>query len=319
MKNYIKIIAPILLGFFFIYLTFEITTPEERALIWSYIKSAKIEFIIAAMLFGAFADIIRGFRWRFLAKASGHSSNLLISIASVFMCYSSNLIITRSGEILRATVLSSYNNIPLGKTFGTIAAERVIDMMISFIILVLIWMLQYEVIVESFFDDNFLFFIEDNIVYIVGFVITVVILLSVIFTKIKSVKKFFLSIIEGLLSIVKLKKDLPLFILTTLTIWAGYFTAFYMIKFSISEFSIIPTELIFPAFVVSVFSISFSNHGLGVYPLAISLFLLEFNINTEIGLAYGWLAWSCQAIITLIFGGLSFFVLPLFNSSDRNG
>ena len=42
MKNYIKIIAPILLGFFFIYLTFEITTPEERALIWSYIKSAKI-------------------------------------------------------------------------------------------------------------------------------------------------------------------------------------------------------------------------------------------------------------------------------------
>ena len=100
MKKYIKIIAPILLGFFFIYLTFEITTPEERALIWSYIKSAKIEFIIAAMIFGAFADVIRGFRWRFLAKASGHSSNLLISIASVFMCYSSNLIITRSGEIL---------------------------------------------------------------------------------------------------------------------------------------------------------------------------------------------------------------------------
>jgi hypothetical protein len=89
-----------------------------------------------------------------------------------------------------------------------------------------------------------------------------------------------------------------------------------MIKFSIVEFSIIPAELIFPAFVVSVFSISLSNHGLGVYPLAISLFLLEFNINAEIGLAYGWLAWSCQAIITLIFGGLSFFVLPLLNSSD---
>jgi hypothetical protein len=101
-----------------------------------------------------------------------------------------------------------------------------------------------------------------------------------------------------------------------LVIWAFYFTAFYMIKFSIVEFSIIPAELIFPAFVVSVFSISLSNHGLGVYPLAISLFLLEFNINTEIGLAYGWLAWSCQAIITLIFGGLSFFVLPLLNSSD---
>ena len=316
MKKYIKIIAPILLGFFFIYLTIKITTPEERSLIWSYIKSAKIEFVIAAMMFGAFADFIRGLRWRFLAKAVGHSSNPIISIASVFMCYSSNLIITRSGEILRATVLSGYNNIPLGKTFGTIAAERVIDMTISFIILVLIWVLQYEVIVESFFDDDFLFFIDDNISYIIGLAIVIIILLLLFFIKIRSVKKFFLSIIEGFLSIVKLRKDLPIFILATLTIWGSYFTAFYMIKFSIAEFSIIPAELIFPTFVVSVFSISLSNHGLGVYPLAISLFLLEFNINTEIGLAYGWLAWSCQAIITLIFGGLSFFVLPLFNSSD---
>tara|TARA_B100001996_G_scaffold88070_1_gene65235 strand:- start:461 stop:1411 length:951 start_codon:yes stop_codon:yes gene_type:complete len=316
MKKYIKIFAPILLGFFFIYLTIKITTPDERTLIWSYIKSAKIEFIIAAMLFGAFADFVRGLRWRFLAKAVGHSSNPLISIASVFMCYSSNLIITRSGEILRATVLSGYNNIPLGKTFGTIAAERVVDMTISFIILFLVWILQYEVIVESFFDDDFFFFIEDNVTYIILLGLFIIILLAIFFTKIKSVKKFFYSMVEGLLSIVKLKKDLPLFILATLTIWGSYFTAFYMIRFTIAEFSIIPVELLFPTFVISVYSISLSNHGLGVYPLAISMFLLEFNINTEIGLAYGWLAWSCQAIITLIFGGLSFFVLPLFNSSD---
>ena len=316
MKRYIKILAPVLLGFFFIYLTFNITTSEERLLIWSYIKSAKIEFVIAAMMFGAFADVIRGLRWQFLAKASGHSSNFLVSIASVFMCYSSNLIITRSGEILRATVLSGYNKIPLGKTFGTIAAERVIDMTLSFIILILIWMLQYEMIIESFFDDDFFFYIERNISYIIGLGLAILIITSIVLVKINSVKKFFLSIVEGLLSLTKLNRDFPLFILSTLLIWAFYFTAFYMIKFSIVEFSIIPAELIFPAFVVSVFSISLSNHGLGLYPLAISLFLLEFNINTEIGLAYGWLAWSCQAIITLIFGGLSFFVLPLLNSSD---
>ena len=316
MKRYIKILAPVLLGFFFIYLTVNITTSEERLLIWSYIKSAKIEFVIAAMMFGAFADVIRGLRWEFLAKASGHSSNPLVSIASVFMCYSSNLIITRSGEILRATVLSGYNKIPLGKAFGTIAAERVIDMTLSFIILILIWILQYEIIIESFFDDDFFFYIERNISYMIGLGLAILIITSIVLVKINSVKKFFLSIVEGLLSLTKLNRDFPLFILSTLVIWAFYFTAFYMIKFSIVEFSIIPAELIFPAFVVSVFSISLSNHGLGLYPLAISLFLLEFNINTEIGLAYGWLAWSCQAIITLIFGGLSFFVLPLLNSSD---
>ena len=240
MKRYIKILAPVLLGFFFIYLTVNITTSEERLLMWSYIKSAKIEFVIAAMMFGAFADVIRGLRWQFLAKASGHSSNPLVSIASVFMCYSSNLIITRSGEILRATVLSGYNKIPLGKTFGTIAAERVIDMTLSFIILILIWILQYEIIIESFFDDDFFFYIERNISYMIGLGLAILIITSIVLVKINSVKKFFLSIVEGLLSLTKLNRDFPLFILSTLVVWAFYFTAFYMIKFSIVEFSFIP-------------------------------------------------------------------------------
>jgi hypothetical protein len=39
--------------------------------------------------------------------------------------------IPRSGEFVRATILSEYNKIPIGKTFGTIAAERIIDITIS--------------------------------------------------------------------------------------------------------------------------------------------------------------------------------------------
>ena len=101
-----------------------------------------------------------------------------------------------------------------------------------------------------------------------------------------------------------------------LLIWTCYILAFSVIRFSVPELSVIDVNLIFPAFVVGVYSISLSNHGLGVYPLAISLFLVNFGINTELGLTYGWLAWSCQAIITLIFGALSFFVLPLLNASD---
>ena len=103
------------------------------------------------MLLGASADIIRGLRWQLLSKAIGYNSGTINSIASVFMCYTSNMAIPRSGEIIRATALSEYNKIPIGKTFGTIAAERVIDISISILILCLVWMLQYEIILESFF------------------------------------------------------------------------------------------------------------------------------------------------------------------------
>ncbi len=316
MKRKIKIILPILLGVFFLYLTFEITSVDQRSLIINYIKSAQIEFVLLAMCFGASADIIRGLRWRILAQAIGYKSNMINSIASVFMCYTSNILIPRSGEIIRATVLSEYDKIPLGKTFGTIAAERLIDILISFFILILVWTFQYEVILESFFDDDLLYKINNNIMLIVFIVILMIVTLIFITLKVKRIKKFFKGIIEGILSLTKLEDKLFQFAIFSSLIWAFYILAFFIIKFSIPQLSVIDNSLIFSAFVVGVYSISLSNHGFGVYPLAISLFLMKFGVDAEIGLAYGWLAWSCQAIITIILGGLSFFVLPLLKTSD---
>ena len=316
MKKNLRILIPITLGVFFIYITFEITSQEERLLILDYIKSAKIEYLLLAMFLGTSSDIVRGLRWQLLSKAIGYKSKRINSIASVFMCYTSNMAIPRSGEVIRATVLSEYNKIPIGKTFGTIAAERVIDISISISILFLVWALKYEIILESFFEDNFLNFIDNNF-WLIFFSINILIAtLFILIIKVGSIKRFFKSVLEGFLSLTKLKGRLITFVFLSLLIWTCYILAFFVIKFSVTELNFIENSLIFPAFVVGVFSISLSNHGLGVYPLAIALFLSNFGINTEIGLSYGWLAWSCQAIVTLIFGGLSFFVLPLLKTRD---
>ena len=316
MKKQLRILIPIVLGIFFIYITYRLTSQAERLLIWNYIKSAQIEYVVGAMLFGASADIIRGLRWQLLSKAIGYSSGTINSIASVFMCYTSNMAIPRSGEIIRATALSEYNKIPIGKTFGTIAAERVIDISISILILFLVWTLQYDVILESFFNEDYLMFIDNNFWLIFSTVNIFIAIIFILITRVKKIKRFFKSVLEGFLSLTKLKKKLFPFMLLSLLIWTCYVLAFFTIKFSVTELNVIDSSLIFPAFVVGVFSISLSNHGLGVYPLAIALFLSNFGISTEIGLTYGWLAWSCQAIITLIFGGLSFFVLPLLKTRD---
>ncbi len=316
MKKNLRILIPIILGVFFLYITFVITSQEERLLIFDYIKSAKVEYLLLAMFLGASSDIVRGLRWQLLSKAIGYNSGRINSIASVFMCYTSNMAIPRSGEVIRATVLSEYNKIPIGKAFGTIAAERVIDMSISITILFLVWALQYEIILESFFEDNFLNFIDDNFWLIFSSINIVIVTVFILILKVESIKRFFKSVLEGFLSLTKLKGRLLTFVFLSLLIWMCYILAFFVIKFSVTELNAIENSLIFPAFVVGVFSISLSNHGLGVYPLAIALFLSNFGINTEIGLSYGWLAWSCQAIITLIFGGLSFFVLPLLKTRD---
>ena len=187
-------------------------------------------------------------------------------------------------------------------------------MSISILILFLVWLLQYKIILESFFEDNFLNFIDDNFWIIFSLMNILIAALFTLIIKVETIKRFFKSVLEGFLSLTKLKGKLLTFILLSLLIWTCYILAFFVIKFSVTELNFIENSLVLPAFIVGVYSISLSNHGLGVYPLAIALFLSNFGINTEIGLTYGWLAWSCQAIITLIFGGLSFFVLPLLKT-----
>ena len=48
------------------------------------------------------------------------------------IAYFANLGIPRSGEILRATTLSTYEKIPFEKSFGTIITERILDLIILF-------------------------------------------------------------------------------------------------------------------------------------------------------------------------------------------
>ncbi len=42
----------------------------------------------------------------------------------IFMAYLANLGVPRTGEILRATALTTYEGVPFEKGFGTIVTER---------------------------------------------------------------------------------------------------------------------------------------------------------------------------------------------------
>ena len=63
--------------------------------------------------------------------------------------YLLNLSVPKSGEISRALVLKKYNNIPFDKSFGTIVAERIIDMFFLLFFMLLAIVLQFK-IVKSF-------------------------------------------------------------------------------------------------------------------------------------------------------------------------
>ena len=122
------------------------TTTEDRKLIFDYVKNADLRFIMLSVLFGILSHLSRAYRWKFMLAPLGYKPRFVNTILAVLIAYIANLGIPRSGEILRATTLSSYEKIPFEKSFGTIIAERLVDLifLLSFIFLALI--LQYDLI-----------------------------------------------------------------------------------------------------------------------------------------------------------------------------
>ncbi|WP_417443521.1 lysylphosphatidylglycerol synthase transmembrane domain-containing protein [Joostella sp.] len=314
--NIFKKILPLFLGVFLIWYSYSNTTQEDRLNIYNAIKNANYFWVILSVILGFLSHISRALRWNLLLEPIGYQPRFPNNIMAIFVGYLANLGIPRSGEVLRATTLTSYEKVPFQKGFGTIIAERVIDVIMLLSIVLITAILQTEIIAD--------YFAEKNIDYIKLIAIgSVLIVLGIIFLllirKAKSgfflkVKNFVFDLLEGALSIFKMKNKW-LFIFYTLCIWVLYIAMFWVIKYSIPETTSLPLNAILASFVAGAFAMTATNGGIGLYPIAVSKILLIYGISETSGDAFGWIMWSSQTLMVVIFGALSFLLLPIYNKN----
>lgn len=310
----LKKLIPLAIGVFFIYLSYLNTTPEDRQNIIKYIKNADFKYVFLSAFFGILSHISRAIRWKYLLNPLGYYPKTINSILSVLIGYFSNLGIPRSGEVLRATAMDRYENIPFQKGFGTVIAERVVDLILLMFLILLALGLQYDLITGYLSFDNINLFetLLALLLSALSFLLLRKFFLQSTHPVTEKIKQFFLGIWEGMLSIKKMKNK-GLFIAHTFFIWLMYVLMFWVIKFSIPETTSLGMNAMIPAFVVGGLSISATNGGIGIYPYSVSLVLIAFGISKESGLAFGWIMWTCQTLMVVSFGALAFFTLPLVN------
>ncbi|MGB0600749.1 MAG: lysylphosphatidylglycerol synthase transmembrane domain-containing protein [Flavobacteriaceae bacterium] len=318
-KSLLKVILPLAVGFFFVYLSYNTTSEEDRILIYSYIQKADLRFVMLSVFFGILSHLSRAYRWKYLLSPLGYQPRFINSVLAVLIAYIANLGIPRSGEILRATTLSSYEKIPFEKTFGTIVAERLVDLLILMGFVLTALVLQFDII-WSILSEKKISTVQ--IVIGLAFVIIGYIILKKLFTLSQNpliirIKNFFWGLAEGIMSL----KNMPnkgRFIGHTLFIWLMYLAMFYVVKWTVPETASLGMNAILPAFVVGGLAISATNGGIGIYPFSVALVLAAFKISNESGLAFGWIMWTSQTLMIIVFGSLSFFVLPLVNRQQKD-
>ena len=315
LKAILKILVPLSIGLFFIFLTVNATSNEERKLIYSYIKNADYRFLFLSVFFGILSHLSRAYRWKFLLAPLGYKPRFINTVLSVLIAYIANLGIPRSGEILRATTLSSYEKIPFEKTFGTVIAERLVDMIILFSIILLALSFHFELI-WNLLKEKQVSMIRP-LYWFFGGLIPVIYVIRFLFKQerhpaIIKLKNFLKGLTEGILSLKKMPKK-GVFVAHTLFIWIMYIAMFYVVKWAVPETSTLGLNALLPAFVIGGLAISTSNGGIGIYPFSVALMLATFGVSNESGLAFGWITWIAQTLMIIVFGSLSFFALPLVN------
>lgn len=313
-KSLLKLILPLTIGLFFVYLSYNTTSEEERKLIYTYIQKADLRFVMLSVFFGVLSHLSRAYRWKFLLSPLGYQPRFINSVLAVLIAYIANLGIPRSGEILRATTLSSYENIPFEKTFGTIVAERLVDLLILLIFVLTALVLQFDIIwsvlAEKKISPAQLLLVFT--LFAVGYLAVKKLFVRSQHPVVLRIKNFFLGLTEGILSL-KTMPNKGVFIGHTLFIWIMYLAMFYVIKWTVPATASLGLSAILPAFVVGGLTISATNGGVGIYPFSVALVLSTFGISNESGLAFGWIMWTSQTLMIILFGSLSFFVLPLVN------
>lgn len=278
-----------------------------------YFKNANYIYILISLIFAFFGFASRAYRWKYSLDYLGYKTKFHNNLMSICVCYFMNLTIPRSGEISRAVFIKKYENVPFDKAFGTIVAERIVDMVIFLVFVLIAFISQFEILKNYLFQKIPLQ--QLVILGIVGFLLFIVFIMVWLYSNLKIItklKKKLEGLMEGLTSIFRMEKKW-FYLFHSLFIWLCYFFMFYVTVFALKETSSISVSIAIIGFVIGSLAVGFTNSGFGVFPLLIAEIFLLYGISDTAGTAFGWLVWISQTVLTVFLGTLSFLLFPILN------
>lgn len=111
---------------------------------WASIRTAKILFVLAAFFIYYLSFPIRAFRWRLLLQNVGYTEENGIYLPKfwklleiIYISWFANVIVpAKLGDLYRAYLLRKETGLPATRTFGTVLAERLLDLIVLLLLFI---------------------------------------------------------------------------------------------------------------------------------------------------------------------------------------
>jgi uncharacterized membrane protein YbhN (UPF0104 family) len=157
----------------------------------------------------------------------------------------------------------------------------------------------------QWFELKFFGLLSNYWLYIIGVVLAALIYFTrhlwkrvALFVKIKNLLT---GVWQGFISIKDLKHPW-LFVLYTFLLWFFYFMGTYLCFFAFDYLAPLGPAPAFSVLAFGIIGFIVAPGGLGAYPLVVAGILVLYGVDYNAGLAAGWIGWSAQSVMVIIFG-----------------
>lgn len=324
MKNIVKYIISLAVAGGLMWYVFK---DMDLAAMWAKFQNANHSWLILVAIFTVIAAWSRAYRWNMLLEPVGYKPSAFNSTVAVFTGYFANQLIPRAGEVTRCGTLNRLEKVPVNVSFGTVVAERVFDVVSLLLLIGLAFVLEFGRLSDFFmslFGEKLGLGQEggSNRIVLLAGVGVIGIGLAVaawwfyrknaerlrqnaLFAKIEG---FVLGLVDGLLSIRKLRSPMA-FVFHTVLIWVMYFLSSYVCFFVLPESSGLSLLAGLTVLIMGGLGMSAPvQGGIGPYHILVSSALVLYGLSKENGLALATYIHGTQMILMLILGGISFII-----------
>lgn len=297
------------------------------------ISKANYLAVLATFITTIIAHWIRALRWNMLFEPVGHQPSTKDSFLAVMSGYFANLIIPRAGEVTRCTVLLTSEKIPLQTSIGTVIAERGLDLVMFGLLTLAVFGIEFQTLSNFLFEQNQKYGGSSeggtDLKLIVLGALVIGAVLAYLFRKplsqisfVGKILDFAKGLLDGLLSVTKLKNPV-LFIFYTCAIWGCYYLTTY---FSLSMFDFtfdLGFKAAFMLLVIGSFGIIIPVPGAvgGPFQLFVSAALVELYMKEpSMSLTAASMMYWSQTFFTLVVGGICYLIsVVLANQKTEPG
>ncbi|MBQ9417175.1 MAG: flippase-like domain-containing protein [Bacteroidales bacterium] len=313
-KDGLRLVVFLGIGFFFIYWFLLKLEPTQKEAIWQAFRGADYAWVAALVVCSLLSHLVRALRWQLLFRPIGYRPRLNSTFGSVVVAYMANLAFPRAGEVMRCATLRTSEGIPVEKSLGTVVTERLIDA-IAFGLIVAFGLVAMFGQAKDWLYDT-LSQKYDNLPNMATLVLLAVGGLGVAFAAYKLLWKRMMhlklvrradelvrSMAGGVKSIFHLgRRQTALFLAYSALIYLLYILGGWLIFHAFDETGWLGLRAAFVVYLFGSVGMTFSQGGIGVYPVLVQLALDIYGISMETGTACGWLLWAAQQALVLVVG-----------------